>query len=47
MSYDVLPVIDSFRRVTDDMVLGAMDTKLNPPDAGTYYFYLTRLDKKL
>ncbi|KAJ5179053.1 transcription factor cmr1 protein [Penicillium capsulatum] len=42
MIYDILPIIDSFRRVSDEVVLGAMDNRdLNVH--GTFYFYLTRI----
>lgn len=42
MIYDIIPVIDHFRRVSDDAVLGAMDNRdLNVH--GTFYFYLTRV----
>ncbi|KAH7308960.1 hypothetical protein B0I35DRAFT_360058 [Stachybotrys elegans] len=47
MVYDTLPIIDSFRYVADDMVLGAMDSKMNGDDAGTYFFYLKRMGSKL
>ncbi|KAH8649846.1 hypothetical protein BX600DRAFT_473688 [Xylariales sp. PMI_506] len=42
MVYDKLPIIDIFKRVNQDTVMGAMDSKLLK-DEGTYYFYLTRL----
>lgn len=42
MVYDKLPIIDSFRYVTEDTVIGAMDNK-TLQDVGTYYFYLTRM----
>lgn len=42
MIYDKFPIIDSFRYINDDIVLGAMDNK-DLKDAGTYYFYLTRI----
>ncbi|KAF9872372.1 hypothetical protein CkaCkLH20_10199 [Colletotrichum karsti] len=41
MCYDKFPIIDAFRRVDDDTVLGAMDNK-DLKEAGTYYFYLKR-----
>lgn len=41
MLYDIHPIIDSFRRVSDDVVLGAMDSREFNAH-GTYYFYLTR-----
>lgn len=43
MVYDNLPIIDSFRHVKDGVVIGAMDSKLLPKKAGTYYFYLSKL----
>ena len=43
MIYDKFPIIDSFRRVSDGVVMGAMDNK-DLPDAGTYYFYLTKFE---
>ncbi|CAH0056173.1 unnamed protein product [Clonostachys solani] len=43
MVYDNLPIIDSFRYVKDGVVIGAMDSKLLPKKAGTYYFYLSKL----
>lgn len=39
MIYDNHPIIDHFRRVSDDLVAGAMDTK-SFGNVGTYYFYL-------
>lgn len=42
MIYDAQPVIDHFRKVDENMVVGAMDTRFMA-EAGTYYFYLTRL----
>ena len=42
MVYDKFPIIDSFRYVADDTVLGAMDNKDQPAGIGTYYFYLKR-----
>ncbi|KAH7153492.1 hypothetical protein EDB81DRAFT_687767 [Dactylonectria macrodidyma] len=42
MVYDNFPIIDSFRYVADDIVMGAMDNK-DQQDTGTYYFYLTRI----
>ncbi|MEU5877120.1 DUF4334 domain-containing protein [Spirillospora sp. NPDC047279] len=39
MVYDSQPIIDHFRRVTDDVVLGAMDAK---GQGATLYFHLTR-----
>ncbi|PLB47790.1 hypothetical protein P170DRAFT_410112 [Aspergillus steynii IBT 23096] len=42
MIYDKFPIIDYFRAVTPDIVLGAMDNKMVPND-GTYYFYLMRM----
>lgn len=43
MIYDKFPIVDSFRFVTDDVVMGAMDSK-DLKEKGTYYFYLTRLE---
>ncbi|CAN8101316.1 unnamed protein product [Discula destructiva] len=42
MIYDNLPILDPFRFVSEDVIMGAMDTKLQPND-GTYFFYLTRI----
>lgn len=42
MVYDNLPIIDQFRYVDQDTVIGAMDNKILK-DADTYYFYLTRM----
>ena len=42
MIYDKFPIIDQFRRVSDDVVMGAMDNK-DLKDCGTYFFYLTKL----
>ena len=41
MIYDSFPVIDYFRSVNSDTVMGVMDNK-TLRDAGLYYFYLTR-----
>ncbi|MFC0040826.1 DUF4334 domain-containing protein [Actinomadura rayongensis] len=41
MIYDTQPIIDHFRRVTDDVVLGAMDAKGQPH---VLYFHLTRVE---
>ncbi|KAF7982192.1 hypothetical protein HWV62_29985 [Athelia sp. TMB] len=41
MIYDSFPVIDYFRSVNSDTVMGVMDNK-TLRDAGPYYFYLTR-----
>ncbi|KAF6816941.1 cytoplasmic protein [Colletotrichum sojae] len=41
MVYDKYPIIDSFRLVDENTVMGAMDSK-ELRDAGTYYFYLKR-----
>jgi len=38
MVYDRLPIIDVFRRVDDDTLLGVMDMRDTPP----YFFYLVR-----
>ncbi len=40
MVYDQLPVIDHFRRLTDDVLLCVMDKKGDPED---FYFHLTRV----
>ncbi|KAJ4394035.1 hypothetical protein N0V93_003252 [Gnomoniopsis smithogilvyi] len=42
MVYDNFPILDPFRYVSEDVVMGAMDSKLEP-NAGTYFFYLTRI----
>lgn len=42
MIYDNFPIIDTFRYVSEDTVIGAMDTRLHA-DAGIYYFYLNRI----
>ncbi|KAK5988581.1 hypothetical protein PT974_10065 [Cladobotryum mycophilum] len=42
MVYDSMPIIDGFKKVTDDIVLGMMDTKA-PEYAPAYFFYLERL----
>lgn len=41
MIYDSHPIIDSFKQVSTDMVLGAMDGRDANP-SGTYFFYLVR-----
>lgn len=43
MVYDNLPIIDSFRRVKEGVFIGAMDSKMFPASAGTYFFYLSKL----
>jgi hypothetical protein len=40
MLYDERPLIDHFRRVTDDIVIGLADEKSKP---ATYFFHLTRV----
>ncbi len=40
MVYDQLPIIDHFRRLTDDVLLCVMDKKGDPED---FYFHLTRV----
>ncbi|MEW2524247.1 DUF4334 domain-containing protein [Streptomyces sp. NPDC047071] len=40
MVYDQLPIVDHFRRLTDDVLLGLMDKKGAPED---FYFHLTRV----
>ncbi|BCS29656.1 DUF4334 domain-containing protein [Aspergillus puulaauensis] len=41
MIYDNHPIIDHFRRVSPDMIAGAMENKLQDVKVhGTYYFYL-------
>lgn len=48
MIYDNLPILDPFRYVSEDVLMGAMDSKIQQPGDGTYYFYLTRIkDSKL
>lgn len=44
MVYDQLPVIDHFRRITDDVLLCVMDKKGDPAD---FYFHLTRVPERL
>ena len=39
MIYDQAPIIDYFRKVDDDTLLGAMDRRGDP---GTYFFVLRR-----
>ncbi|EYE99410.1 DUF4334 domain-containing protein, partial [Aspergillus ruber CBS 135680] len=39
MIYDNYPIIHHFRRVSNDLITGAMDTK-SFGNVGTYYFYL-------
>jgi len=44
MIYDKMPIIDSFRRVGEDMVAGAMDTKLMDSEkVGVFVFWLVRI----
>ncbi|OJJ46438.1 hypothetical protein ASPZODRAFT_16199 [Penicilliopsis zonata CBS 506.65] len=43
MIYDRFPIIDSFRYVADNVVMGAMENK-DMKDSGTYYFYLKKLE---
>ncbi|KAI9261595.1 hypothetical protein BDA99DRAFT_560452 [Phascolomyces articulosus] len=46
MIYDKQPIIDYFRYVNDDLLLGAMDTKVMPKDdMGTLYFTIQRFKK--
>ncbi|MER7987813.1 DUF4334 domain-containing protein [Streptomyces noursei] len=40
MVYDQLPIVDHFRRLTDDVLLCVMDKKGDPAD---FYFHLTRV----
>jgi len=42
MIYNEKPIIDHFRRVSDNMVAGVMDTTLFPEE-DLFYFYLTKL----
>ncbi|MGG2460917.1 DUF4334 domain-containing protein [Streptomyces sp. RGM 3693] len=42
MVYDQLPVIDHFRRLTDDVLLCVMDKKGDPAD---FFFHLTRVPR--
>lgn len=41
MVYDKFPIIDAFRYVDENTVVGAMDNK-ELQQSGTYYFYLRR-----
>jgi len=41
--YDTMPVMDSFRRISDDEVVGAADARMNTT---TLFFVLKRLRKK-
>ncbi|KAE8371640.1 hypothetical protein BDV26DRAFT_298601 [Aspergillus bertholletiae] len=43
MIYDNFPIIDSFRAISESVVIGGMDNKLVPKEAGTYYFYLRKI----
>ncbi|EEU36494.1 uncharacterized protein NECHADRAFT_81297 [Fusarium vanettenii 77-13-4] len=43
MIYDNFPIIDSFRYISHNVVIGGMDNKLISKEAGTYYFYLRRI----
>ncbi|KAM0199691.1 hypothetical protein ACHAPA_012226 [Fusarium lateritium] len=43
MIYDNFPIIDSFRCISDNLIIGAMDNKQIPKEAGTYYFYLQKI----
>ncbi|EOD46361.1 putative transcription factor cmr1 protein [Neofusicoccum parvum UCRNP2] len=43
MIYDAKPILDHFRCVDENTVLGAMDCPKLMGDASTYYFFLTRL----
>ena len=42
MIYDTRPILDHFRYVSEDMVLGAMECPKVKGPGGTYYFFLTR-----
>ena len=43
MIYDGRPIVDHFRYVSEDVVMGAMDCpKVEAMQPGTFYFYLTR-----
>ncbi|KAF7596026.1 hypothetical protein BBP40_003806 [Aspergillus hancockii] len=42
MIYDNFPIIDSFRYVAGNVVMGAMDNK-DLKGAGAYYFYLKKI----
>ncbi|MGA4951111.1 DUF4334 domain-containing protein [Streptomyces lydicamycinicus] len=44
MVYDQLPIIDHFRRLTDNVLLCVMDKKETPTD---FYFHLTRVPASL
>ncbi|KAI8717313.1 hypothetical protein NCS52_00806600 [Fusarium sp. LHS14.1] len=43
MIYDNFPIIDSFRYISHNVVIGGMNNKLIPKEAGTYYFYLRKI----
>ncbi|KAI8376095.1 uncharacterized protein BYT42DRAFT_614880 [Radiomyces spectabilis] len=45
MIYDTMPIMDHFRYLNEETVVGAMDSKLHAaiPNVGTFYFYLTRM----
>ncbi|EFX02395.1 hypothetical protein CMQ_2444 [Grosmannia clavigera kw1407] len=42
--YDKVAIIDSFRRVSDNVLMGTMDAR-DWPDAGIYYFYITKFEE--
>lgn len=43
MIYDIKPIFDHFRYVSEDVVMGAMDCpKVFGPELGIFYFYLTK-----
>lgn len=43
MVYDNYPIVDYFRHVSDDVIMGMMDAK-QWRDAGPSFFFLERLD---
>ena len=45
MIYDQKPIIDIFRKVDEDTMLGVMDIK-NFPSEKSYFFYLKRVQKQ-
>ena len=42
MIYDIKPIIDHFRFVTEDIVLGAMDAPKVMGTESVFYFFLKR-----
>lgn len=45
MIYDQKPIIDIFRKIDEDTMLGVMDIK-NFPSEKSYFFYLKRVQKQ-